>query len=101
MNQNGLLLNYINGQWKRSSASESMPVHNPASNAVIATVTLSPAAEVDEAVRLAQAAFPGWRSTPVVDRVQPLFRLKMLLEENLDTIARIITEECGKTYAER
>jgi malonate-semialdehyde dehydrogenase (acetylating) / methylmalonate-semialdehyde dehydrogenase len=94
------LLNYINGQWKRSSAADSMPVHNPASNAVIATVALSPAAEVDEAVRLAQAAFPGWRSTPVVERVQPLFRLKMLLEENLDAIARIITEECGKTYAE-
>ncbi|MFZ1753258.1 MAG: CoA-acylating methylmalonate-semialdehyde dehydrogenase [Caldilineaceae bacterium] len=94
------LLNYINGQWKRSSASESRPVHNPASNAVIATVALSPAAEVDEAVRLAQAAFPAWRATPVVDRVQPLFRLKMLLEENLDAIARIITEECGKTYAE-
>ncbi len=100
MNNNEQLLNYINGQWKRSNASSTVPVHNPASNAVIATVALSPAAEVDEAVRLAQAAFPAWRSTPVVERVQPLFRLKMLLEENLDALARIITNECGKTYAE-
>ena len=100
MNAPNELLNYINGQWKRSAAADSLPVHNPASNAIIATVALSPAAEVDEAVRLAQAAFPGWRSTPVVERVQPLFRLKMLLEENLDAIARIITNECGKTYAE-
>lgn len=100
MNSNGQLLNYINGQWKRSSATDTLPVHNPASNAVIATVALSPAAEVDEAVRLAQAAFPGWRRTPVEERIQPLFRLKVLLEENLDSLARIMTNECGKTYGE-
>ena len=43
---------------------------------------------------------PEWRETPVVDRIQPLFRLKMLLEEHLDDMGRILTEECGKTFAE-
>jgi malonate-semialdehyde dehydrogenase (acetylating)/methylmalonate-semialdehyde dehydrogenase len=94
------LLNYINGEWKPSSASETLDVINPATAQAIATVALSPAAEVDEAVQKAQTAFRDWRATPVVDRIQPLFRLKMLLEEHLDEIARAITEECGKTYKE-
>ncbi|MBX2998857.1 MAG: CoA-acylating methylmalonate-semialdehyde dehydrogenase [Caldilineaceae bacterium] len=94
------LLNYIGGEWKRSSASEMLDVINPATAQTIATVALSPAAEVDEAVQKAQTAYNGWRATPVGDRIQPLFRLKMLLEEHLDEIARTITEECGKTYKE-
>jgi malonate-semialdehyde dehydrogenase (acetylating) / methylmalonate-semialdehyde dehydrogenase len=51
-------------------------------------------------VRAAAAAFPAWRATPVGDRIQPLFRLKALLERDLDELARTITLECGKTYAE-
>ncbi len=94
------LLNYVNGEWKRSSAGQSLDVINPATAQAIATVVLSPAAEVDEAVQRAQTAFKEWRATPVVDRIQPMFRLKMLLEENLDALARTITEECGKTYKE-
>ena len=55
---------------------------------------------MDAAARAGLEAYAEWRETPVVDRVQPLFRLKMLLEEHLDEIGRVITEECGKTFAE-
>ncbi|RME57665.1 MAG: aldehyde dehydrogenase family protein, partial [Caldilineae bacterium] len=94
------ILNYINGEWRRSSASEVLDVRNPATGEAIAEVALSPGAEVDEAVQKAQAAFPAWRETPVGDRIQHLFKLKNLLEENVDEMARVITNECGKTYAE-
>ena len=100
MSQKQELLNYVNGQWRRSRSRQALDVHNPATGAAIATVALSPAAEVDEAVQAGQKAFAEWRRTPVVDRIQPLFRLKMLLEENLAEIGRMITSECGKTYAE-
>ena len=56
--------------------------------------------------RWMQQCRPGWRptksggKTPVVDRVQPLFNLKMLLEEHLDDIGQILTNECGKTFVE-
>ncbi len=100
MTQNQELLNYVNGQWQRSGAGDSLDVHNPATGAAIATVGLSPAAEVDAATRAGLKAYAEWRETPVVDRVQPLFRLKMLLEEHLEEIGRVITEECGKTFAE-
>ena len=37
---------------------------------------------------------------PVQDRIQYLFKLRDLLKANHDEIGRIITEECGKTFAE-
>jgi malonate-semialdehyde dehydrogenase (acetylating)/methylmalonate-semialdehyde dehydrogenase len=51
-------------------------------------------------VQAAAKAFPDWRMTPAGDRIQHLFKFKMLLEEHLDEIARTITNECGKIYAE-
>ena len=100
MSQDEILLNYINNRWQRSQAGELLPVDNPATSEVMARVPLSPAGEVDEAVRAASSALDEWRRTPVTDRIQYLFKLKELLEENLDDIARTITIECGKTYAE-
>ncbi len=100
MANNGQLLNYINGQWVRSSAHHFLNVINPATAQSLATVPLSPVTEVDQALQAAQKAYEEWRCTPVVERIQPLFRLKMVLEENIEEIARIITNECGKTLAE-
>jgi malonate-semialdehyde dehydrogenase (acetylating)/methylmalonate-semialdehyde dehydrogenase len=79
---------------------EALKVLNPASAQVLAEVPLSPSEEVDAAVLAAQKAFPEWRRTPAGERIQPLFKLKALLEENFDGLARTVTEECGKTYAE-
>ncbi len=56
--------------------------------------------DIARAVEAAAAAFPEWRRTPPEDRIQPLFKLKMLLEEHLDELSRIITTENGKTLAE-
>lgn len=100
MQSNGQLLNFINGAWKQSSAGDVADIINPATAKVLTHVPLSPGAEVDEAVSAGQAAFAGWKETPVGDRIQPMFKLKMLLEENIEDIARTITQECGKTLGE-
>src|SRR5262245_24271658 len=94
------LRNYIAGEWCASRASESLDVCNPATADVLARVPLSPAAEVDQAVQAAGKAFPDWRRTPVTDRVQYLFKLKALLHQHFDELARTITMECGKTLGE-
>ena len=94
------LTNFINGQWTESHASEWRDVVNPATGETIATVPLAEADEVNAAIEAAAAAFPEWRRTPPEDRIQPLFKLKMLLEEHIDDIARIITMENGKTFTE-
>ncbi|KAB8142247.1 CoA-acylating methylmalonate-semialdehyde dehydrogenase [Chloroflexia bacterium SDU3-3] len=97
---NEQLPNFINGTWQPSSATALLDVRNPATAEILARVPLSPAAEVDAAAQAAQAAFQEWRRTPVTDRIQYLFKLKALLEANIDDIARTITMECGKTYGE-
>src|SRR5262244_267746 len=61
---------------------------------------MADSADVNAAVEAAAAAFPEWRRTPPEDRIQPLFKLKMLLEDHIDDIARIITMENGKTFTE-
>ena len=94
------LLNYVAGQWQPSNGADYLDVTNPATGQVLTTVPLTPAREVDAAVEAADAAFQGWRRIPATDRVQYLFALKTLLEENLDDLARALTYECGKTYKE-
>ena len=94
------LPNYIDRTWQQSAADELLDVTNPATGEVLAQVPLSPAEEVDQAATAAAAALQEWRQTPPVQRIQYLFALKNLLEENLDDIARTITLECGKTLDE-
>ena len=94
------LKNYIAGQWEASAATASVPVKNPATGEVIAEVPLSTAADVDRAVRAASAALHGWRRTPPGERIQPLFRLKALMDARFGELARVITDECGKTLTE-
>ena len=94
------LLNFVGGEWQRSSADDYIDVHNPATAEVIAVAPLSAVQEVDEAVKAAHAAFLEWRHVPVVDRIKPLFKLRALLEEHIDGLAKTITEECGKTFNE-
>ena len=92
--------NYVGGKWIASSSSDSLHVLNPATGEHIGTTPLSTGAEVAAAVETASRAFPAWRRTPVIDRVQFLFKLKGLLELHFEEISRTITLECGKTLAE-
>jgi malonate-semialdehyde dehydrogenase (acetylating)/methylmalonate-semialdehyde dehydrogenase len=94
------LLNFVGNEWQHSAASDWVDVRNPASGEVIASSPLSPASEVATAVEVAQAAFLEWREVPVTDRILPLFRLRQLLNDNIEDIARTITIEAGKTYGE-
>jgi len=94
------LQNYIQGGWRRSTTQEYVDVTNPATAEVLARTPLSTKADVDAAVQSAADAFPAWRRTPPGERVQYLFKLKNLLEEHLGELARLITEENGKTLAE-
>ncbi len=92
--------NYFDGRWHRGSASQYQPVVNPATQEVLAEVPMSDAAEVASAVEAAAAAFPDWQRTPAEDRIQPLFKLKQLLEDHIGDFGSLITRENGKTLAE-
>lgn len=92
--------NFVNGAWRQSRSTDTLAIANPATGEPLALVPLAGPAEVDEAVRAASAAWPAWRDTPPGDRIQYLFKLKSLLEEHLEEIARTVTTENGKTLPE-
>jgi len=94
------LPNYIGGRLRHSTATESLPVINPATAEELGQVPLSRAADAAAAVEAAGAAFPQWRRTPPEERIQYLFKMKQVLEQHFDEIARLITMENGKTLAE-
>ena len=97
-----ILRNYINGKWVESHESATLDVVNPANQELLAKVPFGnlTVADVKDAVAAASEALKDWKDTPVMRRVQPLYRLKQLLEEHQDEIARLITLECGKSFAE-
>lgn len=94
------ILDFIDGQWTDAKSADLLDVINPAQGTSIAQVVMTPKDVVADAVEAGHKAYREWRTTPVLDRIQYMFKLKMLLEEHLAEIAKIITQECGKTYKE-
>lgn len=92
--------NYIGGQFTNASTSKTMDVISPLDGNHLSTVPMSGSKDLDDAVKAAQAAFPGWSKTPIKERVQVFFRYKTLLEKNLKELAELCSEENGKTYGE-
>jgi len=90
------LKKFINDKGVDSATAQYLDVNNPATNEVLARVPLSLPSELDEAARAAAKAQVNWRRTPATQRVQYLFKLKMLMEEHFDAISRQITLENGK-----
>ncbi|HVE15799.1 MAG TPA: aldehyde dehydrogenase family protein, partial [Chthoniobacterales bacterium] len=91
---------FVGGEWIAVEAAETGLVFNPSLGEVIAEVPLGGADLVDQAVRSAHEAFPGWWETPAVDRANILFRYKALLEQHADELALSISTEHGKTIPE-
>lgn len=97
-----ILKNYINGSWVESKSTSSADVVNPANQEIIAKVPIgkSTGQDIALAIEHAHKAYEDWKNVPTMKRVQPLFSLKKLLEDHKEEIAVLITNECGKTFAE-
>src|SRR5512139_3193519 len=91
---------WINGQHVRAQSSRTGDVFDPASGEVIRRVPLAGKADVDVAVAAARAAFPAWRETTPLRRARILTRFRELMEQHRDELARLASEEHGKTLAD-
>lgn len=94
------VLNFVDGRWIKSKSPEALDVNNPATGEVLSSTVLSTVDEVDRAAKAAHRAYKKWRKVPSADRIQYLFKLKELLEDNFDSLAGVITLENGKTFKE-
>ncbi|CAH0297470.1 CoA-acylating methylmalonate-semialdehyde dehydrogenase [Peribacillus sp. Bi134] len=95
-----MLKNYIGGQWVESASEQIEEVPNPATGEIIARIPISTREELNQAVLAAKEAFKKWRKVAVPRRARILFRYQQLLVENWEDLAKIITLENGKSYAE-
>jgi malonate-semialdehyde dehydrogenase (acetylating)/methylmalonate-semialdehyde dehydrogenase len=93
------LRNYVGGEYVPTNR-PLLDVHDPSTGELISRVPLSVAADVDAAVQSAKRAFPAWSSMPIKERVQVFYRYKALLEQNIDELSALITEENGKVASE-
>lgn len=94
------LKNFINGEWIDSKADLYADVMNPGTGEIISQVSLGCKHDVDLASETAVNAYHGWKDVSVEKRIQYLFKMKSILEANVDDVARICTLESGKTLAE-
>jgi len=90
--------NHVAGSRLSQTGGSLQDVFNPSTGDVSGQVRLSSAAELDDVVKVASEAAPGWGATPPMKRAQVMFRFKRLLEENADKIASAISSEHGKTH---
>lgn len=91
---------YGKGGWKQSSTEKWMDVMDPSKGEVIAQAPSCTAAEIEEVIQQASQAFATWSRTPVIRRVQVLFRFRELLLEHMDELTYIVARENGKVWEE-
>jgi aldehyde dehydrogenase (NAD+) len=86
---------FIGGEWVPPASSETIPVENPATEEIIASVPAGTAEDVDRAVAAARAAFDGWAATPMAERAVVLDRLHTALTGRSAEIAKTVGLELG------
>lgn len=90
-----LLKFYIGGQWVPPASDATMPVLNPATEAQIGSVAMGSAADVDNAVAAAKAAFESFSQTSKADRLALLHRLKTVTKKRIEDLAQAMRMEMG------
>ena len=88
------------GNWQTSDTASTGEVYNPSTGQVIARVPFCDEVETAAIVETAAQAFPGWSTTPAVDRARVMFKFRQLMEENFEQLAALVTREHGKTLPE-
>ncbi len=89
--------NFINGKFAASSSKNRIEVSNPATGQLICTVPESSGADVEAALSAAETAQRDWAKRPAVERAKALRAIAEKIRGNVEPLARVITEEQGKT----
>src|SRR5713101_4101912 len=89
--------NFINGRWVESRSTKTVERRNPANlDELIGLAPLSTREETREAVAAAHGAFAAWRDTPAPTRGRVIAKAALIMEQQMDDLARILTREEGK-----
>ncbi|RPH26854.1 CoA-acylating methylmalonate-semialdehyde dehydrogenase [Buttiauxella warmboldiae] len=92
--------NFIHGACVTGNSSRVQAIFNPATGMQIRQVAMSSAQQTEQAIAAAQQAFSAWARQTPLKRARVMFRFKSLLEEHMDSLAKLISEEHGKVYSD-
>ncbi|BCN30433.1 NADP-dependent glyceraldehyde-3-phosphate dehydrogenase [Anaeromicropila herbilytica] len=95
-NEKGIFKNLINGKWKDSTTESTITILSPLDNSELGKINAMTREEVDEAIETAKIAQVVWRSTPLNERTDILYKAADLLESNLDELVQLLIMEIGK-----
>jgi len=96
----GRLKLYIGGEWVDSKSTNVIPITNPAKDEVIAELPSATKEEIEAAVDAAQRGFGKWRDVPLRDRARLMWNLRGKFEEHFEELARVLTQDHGRTIEE-
>jgi malonate-semialdehyde dehydrogenase (acetylating) / methylmalonate-semialdehyde dehydrogenase len=91
---------WIDGQRVEGASGRSGQVFNPATGVQSGEVDFASVEEVDAAVRAARRALEGWRTMSLSRRTELFFRIRELVHDHADDIARFLTLEHGKVFSD-
>ena len=91
---------WIGGKQTAGSGERFGPVFNPATGAQQAQVAFASAADVDEAVQTAKAAFEEWSQASLSKRTKIMFAFRELVNARVNDLAEIVSDEHGKVVSD-
>jgi malonate-semialdehyde dehydrogenase (acetylating)/methylmalonate-semialdehyde dehydrogenase len=91
---------WIGGKRYAGQSGRTGPVFNPATGEQGGAVDFASEEEVDRAVQAAKAAFPAWRALSLARRAEIFFRIRELVHDRREEIAKILTREHGKVLSD-
>jgi malonate-semialdehyde dehydrogenase (acetylating) / methylmalonate-semialdehyde dehydrogenase len=94
------ITHWIGGKAVDGTSGRTGPVFDPALGQQTGKVDLATTEEVGAAVAAAKAAFPAWRATSLAKRAELLFRIRELVHDRREEVARILTAEHGKVLSD-
>lgn len=91
---------FVGGQYRESKTEKYNEVYNPSTGEVTALVPCCTKDEVEEAIATAKEAYKTWSKVPITKRVQVLYRVRQLIEENMEELTYLVAQEHGKVWSE-
>ena len=91
---------FIDGAWGPAAGGRTIDVVNPATGDKIGTVPHAALSDLDRALEAADKGFKVWRKISAYDRSKVMRKAADILRERADNIARLLTMEQGKPFAE-
>ncbi len=91
---------FTNNNFVESSCKDYFVVNNPSTGEKIAEAPQMTLEEVRAVIENAHKAYPSWSRTPVTRRVQILYKVRELIEKNMEELSLLVCKEHGKVYDE-